>query len=151
MPNLGPADQLRIQLGNITLKVVSRVVRLCNKFGILVCVENPHNSLVWESPPMLALARSVTTVVTDYCQFGTPWRKRTRVLVWNSYHTVPHNTRCSGRGGVCSKSRVKHIQLTGPHPTQGVPWTKVAEPYPWAWHGAACGHVVSSTALSTRA
>ena len=35
---------------------------------------------------------------------------------------------CSGRHGNCSATGKKHIVLTGK--CHGVPWTKIAEPYP---------------------
>eukprot|EP00972_Heterocapsa_arctica_P006127 902429-Heterocapsa_arctica.AAC.1 len=40
---------------------------------------------MWQAPAMVALRgrAGVHEVVTDYCQWGKPWRKRTRFLVGN--------------------------------------------------------------------
>eukprot|EP00972_Heterocapsa_arctica_P102846 15157483-Heterocapsa_arctica.AAC.1 len=36
---------------------------------------------------------------------------------------------CQGRHGVSSKLHQLHFQLTGSSP-QGIPWTRIAQPYP---------------------
>eukprot|EP00972_Heterocapsa_arctica_P086682 12778374-Heterocapsa_arctica.AAC.1 len=88
---------------------------------------------MWYVPELikLALADHVTTVVSDFCQYGKRWRKRTRFLCGNIDPSFLHrmDRQCQGRHGVCSKSHQLHFQLTGSSP-QGIPWTRIAQPYP---------------------
>ncbi len=60
----------------------------------------------------------------DYCRFGAPWRKRTRIA---SSIVALNGLR------VFCQCRKPHIPLRGMHPTLGKPWTAVAEPYPKAF------------------
>ena len=137
-PHLSPADKLRVSLGNATLKYTCKLIRICKKLGVPICVENPHTSMAWTAPPLTALLRTAQVSVTDYCQYNMPWRKRTRVACWNlACENIP-DKRCCGRSGVCSRSKQPHIQLTGVHPQLHLPWTKVAEPYPWPWCRSWC-------------
>jgi len=76
-----------------------------------------------------ASCRALTNVhncITDYCGFGTPWRKRTALM---SVHLDLRSCvrRCTGKG-TCSFSCKKHVQLVGQHNGQFL--TRVAEPYP---------------------
>jgi len=137
-PLLSPADSLRVSLGNNTLKFSCKLVRLCKKLGVIACVENPHTSMAWQAPPLTALLRTAHSSVTDYCQYNMPWRKRTRVASWNLDVECVPGKRCLGRSGICSRTKQPHIQLTGAHPALHIPWTKVAEPYPWPWSRQWC-------------
>ena len=137
-PLLSAADTLRVPLGNITLKFTCRLIRLCKKLGTIICVENPHTSMAWSAPPLAALLRTAHSSVTDYCQYNMSWRKRTRVACWNLETGSTPDKCCHGRGGICSRSNQPHTQLTDVHPSLKMPWTKVAEPYPWPWCRSWC-------------
>ena len=71
------------------------------------------------------------SIITDFCQFGTKWRKRTKLLVGNMYEDdIARCSRlCAGPPGYCSRTVKKQQQLTG-STRNGVPWTRVAQPYP---------------------
>ena len=130
---LSPADQLRIALGNATLKFSCSIVRMCRKYKIPCCLENPASSLIWKAPPLRILSSLGSIATSDFCQYGKPWRKRTNVCTWNVDPGELVTNTCKGRGGVCSRTHKKHIVLKGLHPTRHIPWTKVAEPYPSPW------------------
>jgi len=66
-------------------------------------------------------------VVLDQCQYGVPYRKRTKLLIWG----IPHNAfsfhKCSGKGGRCSKTNKMHLHLRGATGSQFL--TKHAQVY----------------------
>ena len=64
----------------------------------------------------------------DYCQFGTPWRKRTKLAGWFTGDAPLLEALCSGRHGKCSMTGQAHMQLSGGD-ARG-PFTRLAEPYP---------------------
>ena len=128
IPGLSEADQSRVDIGNKLLGVTLQVIRWCLRRGVPVSLENPRSSRLWQVPAVKRLVARGEAVRTDYCQFGTPWRKSTTFAFWNT--TGPHKIEkiCTGRA-LCSRSHAKHVALSGNNP-QGVPWTRVAEPYP---------------------
>ena len=90
-------------------------------------VENPDSSYLWRQPKFRRRYRdpdSKHVMRVDYCRFGTPWRKRTRVGT-----NVPQ---LMGLRMLC-KCQKPHLQLRGQHPTLKKPWTLVAQPYPRAF------------------
>ena len=135
LPNdqLSVADQERVRLGNATLRFSVSVVKLCLSYSIPCCLENPATSMLWNAPPLLALTRKGTLAISDYCQYGCPWRKRTKVCTWKLDPESLPCLKCRGRGGKCSRTGKPHVILTGVHPDKHVPWTKFAEPYPFSW------------------
>ena len=69
-------------------------------------------------------------VFTDFCQYGCRWRKRTKLLCGNldAQDVARLEKLCTGRG-LCSRTHLPHLQLTGSN-HQGIPWTRIAQPYP---------------------
>eukprot|EP00959_Pyramimonas_sp_CCMP1952_P146133 3059714-Pyramimonas_sp.AAC.1 len=94
------------------------------------CIENPYLSFIWEAPQMLHLRRRHTTreIRIDFCQWGVPWMKPTRLVC--SYLPVESLGRrrkvCRGR---CSRTNKPHVSLTGKN-SNGIFKTRVAEEYP---------------------
>ena len=129
---LSEKDQERIALGNKCFRSAIKIISWLDAYGIPWILENPATSKCWLLPPLQRLAASshVCTVLTDFCQHGCAWRKRTKLLCGNlDAQDVARLSRlCTGRG-VCSKSLKQHFQLTGSNHL-GVPWTRVAQPYP---------------------
>ena len=103
------ADKVRV--GNALALSVASLVRWCIRHGVNVAVENPVSSLLWQLPVYRALESSSVVRVVDFCQYGTAWRKRTRVSFWG-LSTVKDFRVCSGRG-ICSRSGYPHLQLEG--------------------------------------
>ena len=55
--------------------------------------------------------------------------------------------RCTGPRPLCSRTQKRHLALSGSSP-QGVPWTKIAEPYPLRWAKAWAAVIIDSSANS---
>ena len=81
IPGLCSHDRQKIQLGNSTMRFTARIIQLCHNFGIPCCFENPACSMIWDIPPIRRVCGfdSSRSFVTDFCQHGSRWRKRTRV------------------------------------------------------------------------
>lgn len=89
--------------------------------------ENPDSSYLWRQQKFRRRYRhpgSKHLFRADFCRFGTPWRKRTRVAT-----NIPQ---LMGLRMLCACEK-PHVQLRGQHPTLKVPWTRVAQPYPRAF------------------
>jgi hypothetical protein len=132
IPHLKEADQLKIDIGNKTMHAAVELAECAHANGVPWILENPHSSKMWQAPRMLRLRarRGVYEAVTDFCQWGKPWRKRTRFLIGNvaADDIVKLERRCHGRGQ-CSRTGRPHQHLEGNAPC-GVRWTLLAMPYP---------------------
>ena len=86
------------------------VVRTCNHHKVAVLLENGASTMLRDVDEMQYWHNLLkdSTVVTDYCQFGMPYQKRTRVLC-----SVPgmagivRKCECKHKHRVASKGRVK--------------------------------------------
>ena len=94
--------------------------------------ENPVNSLLFVAPPISGLLRKGVCTTVDFCQFGTRWRKITRLVHWNCAMLSEIRSLCQGAQGMCSATHKHHVMLRGNHPVSHRLWTKIAEPYPTA-------------------
>lgn len=114
----------KVAEGNLFSQWLASVIQDCLDLSILVLVENPWMSYLWDQPEWQEIRRckQVGFFTTDFCMWGAPWRKRTRFL-----------TNCSLAGEKlfcqCGAAR-PHIQLKGYSSEHRKPWTKVAEAYP---------------------
>ncbi len=133
LPGLSEKENEAVRLGNRCMRAALRIIRWLDFWKIPWIFEQPHCSKAWFTPELIALQNADHThvLVTDFCQFHTQWRKRTRLLAgnvdWNDFQRC--GRLCTGKHGVCSRSNRLHFQLTGSNP-QGVPWTRIAQPYP---------------------
>ena len=130
-PGLSPADQLRVQQGNASLRFSIRVMRECLKQNIPVGLENPRTSWMWQAPAMARLLRlrGVRTVVVDQCQWGSRWLKPT-TLVFACTHGIDSiERRCKRCGLCCSATGKPHIVLSGVDPISKKFWTALAQEY----------------------
>ena len=119
--------------GNATCWATIKILRALNAQRIPWIMENPHSSRIWHIPELRReFARAKAHfVTTDFCQWGTAWRKRTLLVCGNidACDVAGLNRMCSGNKGICSRSQRKHHMLTGSN-EKGIPWTRVAQPYP---------------------
>lgn len=132
-PGLTEREREVVLVGNRCFRSALKIVKVLDKSGLPWILENPHSSKCWYLPPLKRLAGSshVHTRVLDFCQYGTRWSKRTRMLLGNidQFDSLRLSTRlCSGHG-FCSRTGHRHFQLTGSN-RQGIPWTRIAQPYP---------------------
>jgi hypothetical protein len=130
-PDLEGKNLQRLQLANVVTDFAWYLVRRLRARGIPGAVENPLTSMLWLLPTPLALCQhsEVSLLRIDFCQYGTPWRKATRLLSWHWPLLSAVAKQCSGTGGVCSKSHDKHITLSGTD-SSGQWMTRLAQPYP---------------------
>ena len=145
IPGLKASDLAKVDLGNAALDAALDLARAAQSAGAPWILENPHTSKMWHDHKLKVLiARSrAVSVVTDYCQWGKPWRKRTRFLVGNvsPEDLTKLNRVCSGRR-ICSRTGRPHQHLEGAGPG-GIRWTLLAMPYP-----ARLAHVLASILVS---
>ncbi len=126
--DLRPADADKVHLGNLLLAFVCRLIRACRHARVPGIFENPWTSWAWAMPAMqrcLALP-GVRHSRSDFCQWGMPWKKATGLLTLYC-DPLRIECKCTGRG-LCSRTRLPHIQLKGT--CKGVFLTHLAEPYP---------------------
>lgn len=133
VPNLPEHEQIKVDVGNACVKSTIKIIGWLDQLGLPWVLENPHSSKIWRIPQLRRLidARHTQVIVTDFCMFNTPWRKRTRLLAGNidELDLQRCHRRCHGSSGICSRSGKPHFHLTGSN-SKGVPWTRVAQPYP---------------------
>ena len=134
LPDLPPHEQEKVDIGNLCFLSAFKIIEWLDQAGIPWILENPHASKCWYLPQLQALQQSshTHTVVVDFCQYHTIWRKRTRLLCGNINTDDLERMRlrrCSGTRGYCSRTQRKHFQLSGSN-KKGIPWTRVAQPYP---------------------
>ena len=93
----------------------------CQGSRVGYAVECPDTSLWWSMPGWEAErpASSESVWRLDFCRFGTPWRKRTRVAT---------NTALRGARFLCCKK--DHFRLFGFSKVHQKPWTTVADARP---------------------
>ena len=129
---LNAKDTVKVSVGNKCFSATFDVIRSLDLHRTPWILENPHASKCWYLPQLITLAGRphVQTIVTDFCQFGTQWRKRTRFLCGNmdsiDLHRLQHT--CTN-SGICNRTGKQHFQLIGSN-KQGIPWTRIAQPYP---------------------
>lgn len=75
--------------------------------------------------------KALQNVVTEFCAYGTAWRKSTRFIGVHVDLAPVGAMRCIGsKRGLCLFTGCPHLPLCGQ--TASGEWlTKVAEPYPW--------------------
>jgi hypothetical protein len=151
LPGIPDHEQVKVDIGNKCFLATFDLIRCFNQHGIPWILENPHASKCWYLPQLDKLLHSANchVVVADFCQFGTKWRKRTRFLCGNidPLDLQRVNLKCSGHGW-CSATNKPHFQLTGSN-NKGIPWTRIAQPYPTKLCHALAHALTSGTRLMT--
>ena len=112
---------------------VIQIVIIALSANVPVLVENPRNSLAWSEPAMLSLRQlpECHETILDQCQYGTKWKKGTRIVSWGA--SAPPSQlkyRCCPRGKVCSRTHKPHVQLQGKVPGTNLNWSALAAEYP---------------------
>ena len=130
VPNLCGKHLRAVQLGNATMIFSAIIIEQCIRAAIPCLLENPHSSKLFLAEPIaqLRVLSCCQEFVSDYCQYGAQWKKRTRVCGWHCLSEAPV-LKCAGAHGLCSRSGCKHLRLCG-HSPQGRSWTAVAQAYP---------------------
>ena len=126
------SDQNKVRCGNLQQAHARRYVGKCLNKNIPGYLENPRTSRFWKLPWVLRLVAAGRAQLVDFdmCQYGTQWRKPTRLLVWNVPTTI-ELLRCSGKQGLCSRTHKPHLLLSGV--AKGRFLTAAAQVYPPAF------------------
>ena len=146
LPGLAPGCQKKVDIGNQQVKFTAHIIRSCIRYNIPCMLENPLTSMMWAAPSISRGMRapSCEAYSLDQCQYGTRWKKATQVFSWCCGHANNLSRSCAGKRGICSKTGLPHIQLTGVSKTHKVLWTKVAQTYP-----RSLGHAIASKLISS--
>ena len=72
-----------LRLANLITKNTFQLAMEYYKQGVLVSIENPGTSLIWITRACLQFIKATDAkfVTIDYCMYGEPWKKRTKILV----------------------------------------------------------------------
>ena len=127
-------QQANIIAGNIFLRFSMSLLAICRRLHIIAVMENPHTSMIWHNPLVVKARgwREAREFVVDFCRYGTPWRKRTRLLALHCDLSAS-SVRCEGVRGCCSETQRPHERLMGRRPGEKIDRTKLAESYPVKW------------------
>ena len=129
---LNERERAALDLGNSLARAALKYVRLFNRHRLPWIIENPRGSILWHLPELheVACQANAHFRIADFCRYGARWRKRTGFLCGNLEldDTVELSHTCP-TGRWCSATGREHIVLSGNN-EHGIPWTKVAEPYP---------------------
>eukprot|EP00438_Fugacium_kawagutii_P001255 Skav223451 [mRNA] locus=scaffold350:925896:940241:- [translate_table: standard] len=117
-----PSMQEKVRQGNLFAAWLATLLQKVIKQQLVFWVENPGSSFLWQHPDFVALQlqHGLQFFLTDYCRWGTPWRKRTKFSGGFS---------AAGLRLLCNCNQ-KHVKLRGYSKQHRTSWTKVAEPYP---------------------
>ena len=126
VPWMSATMKIKVSAGNSHCDYATLVIQACEDGGVFYWLENPDSSWLWQQKSMRRFLPpdSAFTLRVDYCRFGTPWRKRTRVAL-----NLPS---LCGLRFLCTCTQ-RHVALRGMHPSLKKPWTAVAEPCPRAF------------------
>ena len=125
-------EKQKVSIGNACFASCFSLIRILNLYKVPWILENPASSKCWHLPFLKKLEQQehAVSIVSDFCQYGTAWRKRTKFLCGNIAPADLHriDRRCNN-SSICSRSGRPHFQLTGKGPNN-VNWTTIAQPYP---------------------
>ena len=93
-PWLKGVNKLKVEAANRLYEFSAKIVQLCDKCNVLFTVENPHNSLMWETPFFKPLLKQFYFHVVDACEYGSDHKKSTAFLSNFDAHRLKQ--RCRG-------------------------------------------------------
>ena len=131
VPGLTAADQTKVEEGNKLANLSAEILNICYRNGIPCSLENPATSRIWKLTcfSRLLKRKHMRSINLDFCAYGTPWRKRTKLMfAWVDLRVLAHI--CTSKHGICDFTHKKHQVLEGKKPGTSICWTAIAEPYP---------------------
>ena len=131
-PHLAGRDLQCVAAGNRCMRFCARMLRECAKHSIPAGMENPRSSMIWLAMPLRGVIAATWSedVFVDHCQWGTRWRKPTRLLMICCANLDRLQRRCHPTGRVCSYSGREHLTVSGINPDTKKFWTSHAQEYP---------------------
>ncbi len=146
MPGLSDRDLERVRIGNATARVSQQIIACCVANTVPCALENPRTSMLWDSRYLRHLRHRTCCqeLLLDLCQYGVRWRKATRVCAWHCLASPALTLRCHAHDGLCSRTSLPHIRLSGADKVSGVLWTRRAQEYPRPFASAAARLLMDS-------
>ena len=130
--DLTEREIVRVAEGSATMQAAFEIIKSLQRQRVPWVLEHPHASYVFKTTQMLQWLESdsVHFRVVDQCRFGSPWRKRTRLVFGNvdPLDTERLNVMCTGGGGFCGDGK-RHVILQG-GAGHGKDMTSLAQAYP---------------------
>ena len=122
VPWLKGAIKQKVVDGNSHAAWCLKVICLCEAHGVTWWLEQPDTSWMWRQRGFRRFRKPASGLVwrCDFCFFGTPWRKRTKVATSTELRGLRHFCRCTA----------PHVVLRGRSVLHKKAWTAVAQPYP---------------------
>lgn len=105
-----------------------RILRSAAQMGKSAALGNPLGSRLWDLPS-ISLLDGFGFSRFEFCMYGTPWRKATKVLHSNTPGLADAARQCSGVGGRCERSGKFHFALRG-RDARSVYYTSRSAEYP---------------------
>jgi hypothetical protein len=129
LSGLNEREQFLCEQGNQLMLATARIARACIKYDIPWVLENPLSSLIWLAPPISRLLShaNVQQTIVHQCQYGTPWKKPTRLYLGGLSAELLSCT-CRQKGKTCSATGKPHYVLSGT--TKSGFRTQAAKEYP---------------------
>ena len=122
LPTMTANMKVKVEIGNAMSLWLAGLVQEAIAANLPFWIENPAGSFLWLQREWLNLIEEhgIGSFYTDYCRWGTPWRKRTRFL--GSFTAAGLKFYCN--------CLVPHVRLDGYSAKHKCCWTKAAESYP---------------------
>ena len=93
-PWLKGLNKVKVQAANELYNFAARIAWLCDECGVLFTIENPQNSLMWETPYFKPLVEKFHFHVIDACEYGSQHKKGTAFLA--NFQAPRLKQRCTG-------------------------------------------------------
>ena len=115
LKGLPEKDQAKVAAANRMTREAFRAIKVADSLSIPGFLENPRKSRLWQTRGIKNLLKSASTQIVNssMCQYGTQWRKDTRLLVFGLPKGSVVLDVCQGRRGKCSRTHRAHLNLTG--------------------------------------
>lgn len=95
IPNLHGVNKDRVEAANKLYAFCVEVMETCERHNVLFTVENPSNSLMWETSFFAAVRHKYFFSDIDACEYGSEHKKATGFL--SNFFPVRLQTKCSGK------------------------------------------------------
>ncbi|CAE8591594.1 unnamed protein product [Polarella glacialis] len=134
LSGLSEKDAERVEIGNCLMSFSIGVLRLCHRLCIPCVIENPASSMLFLTQNAISVSSlsTYTEAITEFCMFGKPWRKSTKLIGVHIGLRKFDEYRCINKpAGVCKRTGCPHVVLSGKDPNQPEQFlTFTAQPCP---------------------
>ena len=132
LPDLNPRSRQQVDAGNLLARVSVGLVLLARRMMIPVTLENPASSFLFRIPSFRHAIElpGASVITTEFCMYGTPYRKSTTLIGFNVDLSALGQHRCIHKPrGRCRRTGLPHLALAGLD-SQGNFKTASAQAYP---------------------